>query len=135
MVVAAADVADVGAQVWVGAAADLGEVAVDRALVAGEPHRQALASRGPKHLALLAVLDPVAVLDGLARPREVDLLAYRVAAQHPQRRRRWRLSAYLCAHTALVVCDGLCEEGQLGWRGAVGGCAVVAAAADAWRLR
>ena len=89
----------------------------------------ALASRGPHHLALLAVLDPVAileglthfrevdllsngkdnasgggggedgdggegdVLEGLTRPRVVDLLSYRVAA----RQRRWRLAAYLCA--------------------------------------
>ena len=35
----------------------------------------ALASRGPHHLALLAVLDPVAILEGLTHFREVDLLS------------------------------------------------------------
>ena len=83
--------------------ADLAEVAADRALVAGEEHFHALApvalaSRGPQHLALLAVHDQAAVLEDVALPREVDLLSYRVAA----RQRRWRLAAYLCAHTALV---------------------------------
>ena len=87
------------------AAAHVIEVAVYLALVAGEAHSHALAllalaSRGPHHLALLAVLEPVASLDGLTRPRKVDLLAHRVAA----RQRRRRLAAYLCAHTALVVC-------------------------------
>ena len=91
------------------AEADLAEAAVDRALAAGEAHFHALAlvdtlaSRGSHHLALLAVLDPVAVLEGRTRPRVVDLLAHRVAAQQ---RRRWRLSAYLCAppYRAVGVC-------------------------------
>ena len=77
--------------------ADLVEVAADRALVAGEAHFHALAlvaleRRGPHHLALLAVHEPVAALEGATRPRVVDLLSYRVAA----RQRRWRLAAYLC---------------------------------------
>ena len=92
--------------------ADLAGEASDRALVAGEAHPHALApealgSGGPHHLALLAVLEPVAVLEGLTRPREVDLLSNRVAA----RQRRWRLAAYLCAHT--VHCGWAGEEGQL----------------------
>jgi len=62
-----------------------------------------LARRGPHHLALLAVLDPVATLEGLTRPRVVDLLTHRVAA----RQRRWRFTAHLCAHTPPPVgCDG-----------------------------
>ena len=78
------------------AAADLVEPAVGRALVAGEPHSHALApvalaSPGPHHLALLAVLEPVAALEGVALPREVDQLSCRVVA----RQRRWRLAAYL----------------------------------------
>ena len=81
-------------------AADLAEVAFDRALVAGEEHGHALAPkalerRWPHHLALLAVLKPAAILEFVALPREVDLLSYRVAA----RQRRWRLAAYLCAHS------------------------------------
>ena len=87
--------------------ADLDQVAAERELVAGEEQghiklalRSSLASRGPHHLALLAVLEPVAVvLEGLTRPRVVDLLTQHVAA----RQRRWRLAAYLCAHTALVM--------------------------------
>ena len=82
------------------AAADRGEVAFDRALVAGEEHGHALAlvalgRRWPHHLALLAVLEPAAALEDVALPRKVDLLSYRVAA----RQRRWRLAAYLCAHS------------------------------------
>ena len=81
------------------AAADRGEAAVDRALVAGEAHFHALAlvalaGGGPHHLALLAVHDPI--LEG---PREVDLLSCRVAA----RWRRWRLAAYLCDQYLLTV--------------------------------
>ena len=86
--------------------ADLDQVAAERELVAGEEQghiklalRSSLASRGPHHLALLAVLDPVAVLEGRTRSRVVDLLTQHVAA----RQRRWRLAAHLCAHTALVV--------------------------------
>ena len=80
------------------AAADLVEEAVYLDLVAGEAHLHVLAlvvyfaRRGARHLALLAVHEPVAILEGLTRPREVDLLSYRVAA----RQRRWRLAAYLC---------------------------------------
>ena len=86
------------------AAADLVEVAVGRALVAGEAHRHALAldalgSGGPHHLALLAVHDLVAALEGLTPPREVDLLSNRVAAWQ----RRWRLAAYLCDQYLLMV--------------------------------
>ena len=91
-----------------GAAADLvevPEVAADRALVAGEAHSHALdAGGGPHHLALLAVHDPVAVLEGLTRPREVDLLSYRVAA----RQRRRRLVAYLCDQYLRMV--GMCSR-------------------------
>ena len=62
------------------AAAHVVEEADYRALVAGEEHGHALAlvalgSRGPHHLALLAVLDLVAILEGLTRPRVVDLLS------------------------------------------------------------
>ena len=94
------------------AAADLVEVAVYLALVAGEAHSHALAlvalaSRGPHHLALLAVLEPVAALEGVARSCVVDLLAHRVAA----RQRRWRLAAYLCAPVRLV--RGAWDVGQL----------------------
>ena len=109
----------------VAAAADRVEGAAYHALVAGEAHVHALAlvapgRGGPRHLALLAVLDPVAILDGLTRPREVDLLSCRVAA----RQRRWRLAAYLLRpHGTCNVCDGLREEGQLGWLAAAGGCA------------
>ena len=79
------------------AAADRGEVAFDRALVAGEEHGHALAlvalgRRWPHHLALLAVHNPVAAHQGLTLHRVVDLLSYRVAA----RQLRWRLAAYLC---------------------------------------
>ena len=83
------------------AAADRVEEDLDyRALVAGEEHGHALAlvalgSRGPHHLALLAVLELVAILEAVTRPREVDLLSYRVAA----RQRRLRIAAYLCAHS------------------------------------
>ena len=61
-------------------AADLAEVAFDRALVAGEEHGHALAPkalerRWPHHLALLAVLEPAAILEFVALPREVDLLS------------------------------------------------------------
>ena len=88
------------------AAADMVEVAVDRALVAGEAHGHtvavvALANRGPHHFALLAVLEPVTALEGLTLLRVVDLLAHRVAA----RQRRWRLSAHLCAHTRHPYCS------------------------------
>ena len=83
-------------------AADRVEGALDRTLVAGEAHGHALAlealgNGGPHHLALLSMLELVAVqdLEGLTRPRVVDLLSYRVAA----RQRRWRLAAYLCAHS------------------------------------
>ena len=91
------------------AAADLVEVAAGRALVAGEEHAHALAlvalaGEGPHHLALLAVHDPVAVLEGLTRPREVDLLSYRVAA----RQRRRRLVAYLCDQYLRMV--GMCSR-------------------------
>ena len=84
-------------------AADRVEGALDRALAAGEEHGHALAPkalayRGPQHLALLAVHNPVAALQGLTLPRVVDLLSYHVAAWQ----RRWRLAAYLCAHMALV---------------------------------
>ena len=76
--------------------ADLVEVAVERALVVGEAHFHALSPKalvsGPHHLALFAVHEPVAVLEGLTRRRQVDLLSYRVAA----RQRRRRLVAYLC---------------------------------------
>ena len=87
----------------------------NRALVAGEEHSHALAlvalaSRGPHHLALLAVLEPVAILEGLTLTREVDhevdhevdrevdhgLTPTREVAA---RQRRRRLAAYLCAHT------------------------------------
>ena len=79
------------------AVAHVVEVAAYRALVAGEAHGHALVGRpGLHHLALLAVLDLVAVLEGLTHPCEVDLLAHRVAA----RQRRWRLAAYLCVDTA-----------------------------------
>ena len=78
------------------------EVAHDQILAAaGEAHGHALApvalaSRGPHHLALLAVLEPVAVvLEGVTCPRVVDLLSYGVAA----RQRQWWIAAYLCAHT------------------------------------
>ena len=106
------------------AAADPVAAAFDRALVAGEEHGHALAlvpleRRWPHHLALLAVHDPVASLERLTRPRVVDLLSYRVAA----RQRRWRLAAYLCAHTALVACDELIGGAAVGRRGAAGGCA------------
>ena len=79
--------------------ADLAEVAAG-ALVAGEAHFHALAlvaleRRRRQHLALLAVLEPVAALEGLTRPCVIDLLSYRVAA----RQRRWRLAAYLSAHS------------------------------------
>eukprot|EP00964_Phaeocystis_antarctica_P083625 scaffold52613_cov55-Phaeocystis_antarctica.AAC.2 len=69
-------------------AADLGKEAVvaGTVLVAGESHEHALAlgllaSSGPRHLALLAVHDLVAVLQGLARNREEHLVAHRVAAR------------------------------------------------------
>ena len=83
-------------------------VQFDHALVAGEEHGHALAPkalerRWSHHLALLAVHEPVAALVGITRPRVVDLLSYRVAAWQ----RRWRIEAYLCAHTALVRCDEL----------------------------
>ena len=86
------------------AAADRVEEALDHVLVAGEEHSHALAlealgNGGPHHLALLAVLEPVAILEALTRSREVDLLSYRVAA----RQRRWRLAAYLCAHGPHIV--------------------------------
>ena len=95
------------------AAADLVAVAVYRALVAGEEHGHALAlvvlaRRGPHHLALLAVLEPVATLEGLTRPREVDLLTHRVAA----RQRWWRPAADLCAPVRLV--RGMLGS-SLGW--------------------
>ena len=71
-------------------AADLGEVAFDEALVAGEAHDHMLArlahveclaySAGPRHLALLAVDELVAVGKGLALPRVEHLLAHLVAA-------------------------------------------------------
>ena len=72
-------------------------------VVAGEEHRHALAlvgleSGGPHHLALLAVHELVAVGKGLARPREEDLLAYRVAA----RQRRRRIPAHLCTQPPAV---------------------------------
>ena len=67
------------------AAADRVEVAVDRALVAGVEHGHALlvglASRGPHHLALLAVLEPIAACKVLTAPCVVDLLAQHVAAR------------------------------------------------------
>ena len=108
------------------AAADLIEGAAVREFVAEEDYvhtlaLEALASRGPHHLALLAVLEPVAPLEGLTRPREVDLLSYRVAT----RQRRWRLVAYLCAHTALVMCDELRGRGSWRRRVAVVGCAAL----------
>ena len=90
-----------GGKLWVAtwqlAAADVVRVAVDCALVAGEEHGHALAlvalgRGGPRHLALLAVLELVAAREGVALPRVVDLLSYRVAA----RQLRWRLAAYLC---------------------------------------
>ena len=86
------------------AVADLEEVAANRAVVAGEAHHHTLAllglqGRRPHHLALLAMLEPVAILEVITHPRVVDLLAHRVAAQQ----RRWRLAAYLCAHTAPAV--------------------------------
>ena len=76
-------------ELWLAAAAltaDLAEPAVGHALVAGKEHSHAvalvaLASRGPRHLALLAVLEPVAALEGAALPREVDLLSCRIAAR------------------------------------------------------
>ena len=79
------------------AAVDLVEVAAYRALDPREAHGHALVlvaleRRWPQHLALLALLEPLAILEGLTRPREVDLLSYRVAA----RQRRWWLAAYLC---------------------------------------
>ena len=94
------------------AAADRVEVAFDRTLVAEEAHGHALApellaGRWPHHLALLAVLEPAAALEGLTRPREVDLLSYRVAA----RQRWWRLAAQLCAHTHHML---------ISWQGAGG---------------
>ena len=81
-----------------GGGADRVEGALDRVRVAGEAHGHALAPlerRWPHHLALLAVHEPVAALEGLTRPREVDLLSYHVAA----RQRQWWLAAYLFAHT------------------------------------
>ena len=66
-------------------AADLGEDAVDAALVAGEQHRQAralllvLACAGPHHLALLALHELVScafVLKRPARPRVEQLLPH-----------------------------------------------------------
>ena len=73
-------------------AADLGEAALDVALVAGEEHLHALAlvrlgSGGPRHLALLAVHELVAVRKGVARPRVEDLLAHLVAARQRLRAR------------------------------------------------
>ena len=68
------------------AAADIGEVAAERALIVGEEHKHAAASRGTSHLALL---------EGVIRSRVVDLLTHHVAT----RQRRWWLAAYLCAHT------------------------------------
>ena len=66
-------------------------VAVDVALVAGEEHAHALAlvaaSAGPRHLALLAVHELVAVQNDLARPRVEHLLAQRVAARQRLRAR------------------------------------------------
>ena len=58
------------------AAADLIEGAAVREFVAEEDYvhtlaLEALASRGPHHLALLAVLEPVAILEGLTLTREV----------------------------------------------------------------
>ena len=96
------------------AAVDLVEVAAYRALDPREAHGHALVlvaleRRWPQHLALLALLEPLAILEGLTRPREVDLLSYRVAA----RQRRWWLAAYLCAHAPHIVGVGW-EEGQLG---------------------
>ena len=84
-----------GGCVATAAAADLVEEALDP-LVAGEEHshtlvRRVVISRGPHHLALLAVLELVAALEALTHPREVDLLSDRVAA----RQRRWWLAAYL----------------------------------------
>ena len=77
-------------------AAYIGEEALDAARVAGEAHRHALAlvclnSGGPHHLALLAVHELVAVRNGVACPREEDLVADLVAA----RQRRWRIAAHL----------------------------------------
>eukprot|EP00964_Phaeocystis_antarctica_P112756 scaffold76866_cov56-Phaeocystis_antarctica.AAC.7 len=76
-------------------AADLGEEAVDVALVAGEKDVHArvlfLASAGPRHLAPLAVHQCRAIVQGLARPRVEHLLAHLVAA----RQRRRRIAAHL----------------------------------------
>ena len=78
-----------GKKHWLGsgggaAAADLGDEAVDAALVAGEAHRHhrehVIAGR-PRHLALLAVYELVAVDPGVARPREEDLISHLVAAR------------------------------------------------------
>ena len=87
-----------GGELWwlcvAAAAAHVVEDAVDLALVTGEAHGHALAgSLGAHYLALLAVLDLVAILEGLTCPREVDVLSDRVAA----RQGRWRLAAYLYA--------------------------------------
>ena len=80
--------------------ADLVEVAADRALVAGEAHRHALAlvalSGGPRHLALLTVHELLAARKGLARPRVEHLLAHRVAT----RQRRRCIAAHLRTSTS-----------------------------------
>ena len=67
-------------------AAGLGEQTVVHALVTREEHShpltvKLLASHGPLHFVLAAVLNPVAVLEGLTRPRVVDRLAHRVATR------------------------------------------------------
>ena len=106
------------------AAAHVVEDAVYLALVTGEAHGHALAgSLGAHYFALLAVLDLVAILEGLTRPREVDLLAHRVAAQQ----RRWRLAAYLLRPRAT---HRGCAE-RRGTAGVVGSCGWLCVAAAA----
>ena len=89
-------------------AADLGEEAVDPALVAGEEHLHAralvaLEGGGPHHLAPLAVHELVvprvwAVVKGLARPLVVHLVSHLVPA-----RERRRLAAHLHTHQGRAV--------------------------------
>ena len=105
-------------------AAELGEAAVDVALVPREYDLHALVAakvgrRGPNHLAFLPVRELFAVIPRLAGPGEVHLLADGVPARQ---RRRWRAAELVDGHrdVDLVAREhhvhGLAEGGRVGRR-------------------